>query len=127
MRSTYTPGPWHVVEREGSMTGEVCLSVQQRISGDEDPEIEFKERWIVDLTERRITSAEEEELRANARLMAAAPELLEASKVFLAMYIRLAESGDCGNWNPEEEAEVIAVRAAIHKAEHAEPHTLATR
>lgn len=53
---------------------------------------------------------------ANARLIAAAPELLEALRGMTEHYVRLAGCGDCGNWNPEEEPEVIAARAAIAKA-----------
>jgi hypothetical protein len=30
-------------------------------------------------------------------------------------YVRLAGCGDCGNWNPEEEPEVIAARNALAK------------
>lgn len=53
---------------------------------------------------------------ANARLISASPDLLEALQAFLAMYIEGANSGDWGNWNPEEEPEIIAARAAIAKA-----------
>ena len=56
-------------------------------------------------------------LDANARLIAAAPETLEAAKALLEHYLSLANSGDCGFWDPEEEEQVIAVRAAIAKAE----------
>lgn len=52
----------------------------------------------------------------NARLIAAAPCLLSALKAFLESYLRSANSGDWGYWNPEEEPEVIAARAAIAKA-----------
>lgn len=52
-----------------------------------------------------------------ARLIAAAPELLEALKGILARYVQLAGSGDCGFWNPEDEDWVKASRCAIAKAE----------
>lgn len=43
--------------------------------------------------------------------------LLEASKAMLERYVALVNCGDCGNWNPETEKEVIALRAAIADAE----------
>lgn len=39
--------------------------------------------------------------------------LREAATAFLAMYVAMVESGDCGNWNPEDEPEVQALRAAL--------------
>lgn len=60
--------------------------------------------------------ATEGERRANARLIAAAPELLEALESVLKNYVSLVNSGDAGNWNPEEEPEVQAALAAIAKA-----------
>lgn len=52
----------------------------------------------------------------DASLLSAAPELLEALEEFLARYIRLVESGDCGNWDPETEEFVVKARIAIAKA-----------
>lgn len=60
---------------------------------------------------------------ANARLIAAAPELLEQLHKMTEHYVRLAGCGDCGNWNPEEEDEVIAARATIAKATNPPPAT----
>jgi Cft2 family RNA processing exonuclease len=37
----------------------------------------------------------------------------EAAEAFLQLYIRGVESGDWGNWNPEKEPEVKALRAAL--------------
>lgn len=54
--------------------------------------------------------------RANARLIAAAPDLLAALSTFLTEYVRLVESGDAGFWDAEKEPKVIAARAAIAKA-----------
>lgn len=47
----------------------------------------------------------------------AAPDLYEASKELLKHYLGIVNSGDCGFWNPEEEAQVINSRKAIAKAE----------
>lgn len=54
--------------------------------------------------------------REDATLVAAAPDLLAALDALLKRYSSLVNSGDCGNWNPEEEEEIIAARAAIAKA-----------
>lgn len=53
---------------------------------------------------------------ANARLIAAAPELLEALHDLLTRYVELVNCGDCGHWDPEQEDDVKAARAAIAKA-----------
>lgn len=37
----------------------------------------------------------------------------EKAQALLDLYIRLVECGDCGNWNPHEEPEVIALKAAL--------------
>jgi len=52
----------------------------------------------------------------DAKLIAAAPKLLEALQELLDDYTGLVNSGDCGNWNPEEDPGVIKARAAIREA-----------
>lgn len=44
-------------------------------------------------------------------------ELVAALRAFLTGYIEMANSGDCGFWNPEEDKMVIAARAALARAE----------
>ena len=39
--------------------------------------------------------------------------LADSSKALLERYIALVDCGDCGNWNPEEEKVVIAMRRAF--------------
>lgn len=56
------------------------------------------------------------ELLANARLIAAAPQLAAALQTFVDEYVRMINSGDCGSWDPEEEPKVIAARAALAAA-----------
>lgn len=43
-------------------------------------------------------------------------ELETALTETLNEYVRLADSGDCGFWNPEEEDHVIAARAALESS-----------
>lgn len=51
------------------------------------------------------------------RQLAAFPKLLAALKGLLENHLQLVNCGDCGSWDPETEAEVIAARAAIAAAE----------
>lgn len=50
------------------------------------------------------------------RIKRAAPQLLEALQEITEMYCAMINSGDCGNWNPEEDKEVTKARAAIKAA-----------
>lgn len=58
---------------------------------------------------------------SNARLIAAAPALYTALQGMFARYVGLVASGDAGNWDAEQEAEVKAARAAIAKVEGQQP------
>jgi len=60
---------------------------------------------LKDFHERAVAWLESQQA-STERTETALRELLE-------MYVQLANSGDCGNWNPEEEDEVIAARAAL--------------
>ena len=51
-----------------------------------------------------------------AHLIAASPDLEEALQAMLDRYLRLVNSGDAGDWDPEDEYCVIAARAALSKA-----------
>lgn len=53
---------------------------------------------------------------ANARLIAAAPELLAALEAITKAYVELVESDYAPRWNAENDSEVISARAAIAKA-----------
>jgi hypothetical protein len=106
--SKHTPGPW-------VWDGNVC-----------DYNIDQEAPWLVTSEyhkDQRLPSGVilggqiQCHSEANARLIAAAPELLEALKDLLDHYTSLVNSGDAGNWDAETEGEVIATRAAIAKAE----------
>lgn len=56
---------------------------------------------------------------ARARLIAAAPDLLEALIALFDDYKSLADSGDAGNWALEEQPVGIQAVAAIRKATEA--------
>ena len=43
--------------------------------------------------------------------------LVEALERFTDKYVSMVESGDCGNWDPEKEPEIIAVRMAQKAAQ----------
>lgn len=97
-RAAHTPGPWRVRRHLNAGVNRV-------------------DTWEVCYGEIGECVAEFVAEEANARLIAAAPALLEASKAFLKDYVECANSGDWGNWDPEKEDEVIAMRAAIAQAE----------
>lgn len=63
-----------------------------------------------------LTGLDDAEDKANAHLIAAAPELLSSLEDLLKHYIDIVECGDCGNWDAETEKEVVFARAAINKA-----------
>ncbi len=82
----------------------------------------YESKWIYDARNRMIavSSGMElfkwEEVMSNARLIAAAPELLEALNAVLDNYKALVDSGDAGNWDFEEMPCVKSARAALAKA-----------
>lgn len=58
---------------------------------------------------------------ADARLIAAAPLMLEALQSMTERYTSLVASGDAGNWDAEAEPQVIAARAVIAAATGEQP------
>ena len=95
--SKHTPGPW-LIEAQNSHTGAIAT-----VHNTTDVWVEiWSENWIV-------TGMGPEEQSANARLIAAAPDLLEALKEIIA-----AADGD--GWN-QLDASFATARAAIAKAE----------
>jgi hypothetical protein len=116
-RETFTPGPWRVVyydcgDRHYYDHNGPCPSVQA--PEDEDCAIVhwdgFKQKYW------SSANGDQRQIEANAHLIAAAPDLLAALETLLDHYTALVNCGDCGNWNPESEPEVITARATIAKA-----------
>jgi hypothetical protein len=71
--------------------------------------------WVVkDATGNVIITAKEE---GDARAFVALPALEKALKHVTERYVALIESGDCGNWDPETEPEIIEARAALAQAD----------
>lgn len=106
---TFTAGPWRINRaigghyRDGKL---LSWHITADPSGSVDP-----------ICERTFgTDRSDAEDSANARLIAAAPELYEALRNLLGEYIKGADSGDWGNWDAYQQPEVIAARAALAKA-----------
>lgn len=96
--SRYTPGPWKA--GNNGHNGVIYIMAGEDILCEV-----FDDDRLVPLPDE-----------ANARLIAAAPDLLEALTTFVSQYVALVESGDAGCWDVEAEPKVIAARAAIAKA-----------
>ena len=99
-KTAHTPGPWEVAYLDHN---------GQRVVRAEH--IEVCTCW------HHSVGSIEKEMEVNARLIAAAPELLEALKKIIARHSELVCSGDCGFWDVEDEEEMKLARAAISKAE----------
>lgn len=100
-KTKWTPGPWSVVH-DTDITG-VENDPANGCVGPVD---------VAHVYLRTVPGRTE----ANATIIAKAPELYKALEAMLHRYVRLVESGDAGNWNAEEDPEVIAARAALKKA-----------
>lgn len=102
--NTFTPGPWDI-DAGFLVTRAHCGGVGIPILALFDPS-----------GEAGFITGSPEECRANARLIAAAPDMIEALRGLLERHVQLVTCGDCGTWDVEEEPEVIVARAALSKA-----------
>lgn len=68
--------------------------------------------WVRVSLANEIINATEHNLGTMRRDYAA---LTVASVALLERYVELVNCGDCGNWNPETEEQVIAMRAELAK------------
>ena len=106
MSAKHTPGPWSI-DRTGEHHGQRPYGIS---AGKRGPTPKNIVKW------RGIASPASAESEANARLIASAPELLEALTVLYADYKALADSGDAGNWRLEDTDSGKQALAAIAKA-----------
>lgn len=98
----FTPGPWKIVSYGDGDNLVIC---------------EQDDTWrICFMATPGGSPGAMAKIEANARLIAAAPELYEALALFVAEYVELVESGDAGFWDAEKESKVIIARAALAKA-----------
>ncbi len=72
-------------------------------------------RALADALRQEMAERERREavLSDYTKVLAKRDQLKAALEGFLESYLVLANSGDCGNWDPEEEDHVIAARAAL--------------
>lgn len=103
----WTPGPWWVVEKYADR------NVFVRAEGGMIAEGPYPSHYS---NQDERFEQEKAERYANASLISAAPDMAEALERFLDHYVAMVSSGDCGFWNPEDEAHVKAARSALAKA-----------
>lgn len=103
----HTPGPWHY-----DWTQKVNGVIQSYAVGPaRRPLDEIDHIDTIVEVDNDTNNAE-----ANARLIAAAPELLEALEQSLDWTVDFIESGDAGFWDVDKDENVIRMRSAIAKA-----------
>ncbi len=80
------------------------------------------ESFLSELAETYTLAKRLEQERDEAREAAAlVPELLEALEAMADYYAHLVNTGDAGQWNPEEDDVIIKSRAAIAKTKGVQP------
>ena len=114
----FTPGPWKTDERYDDSTEIVDSKGFSHVTAEPCAILlgwdEHFQHWGDSKEAHRDISREEQ--RANARLIAAAPELLEALQCLFDDYKELADSGDAGNWHIEDKPAGKKALHAIAKA-----------
>ena len=117
MDAKYTPGPWSVFidDSGGQWTGwPLSITSDADVNDNGDGKLvvrtggQWPYAWDYGTSQREAV--------ANARLIASAPDLLEALTALYASYKALADSGDAGNWRLEDTNEGQQTLAAIARA-----------
>ena len=107
---TYTRGPWI---SENDVQGKPPDAGCGVIASDDDIKISNPSRGIIAWANRSVNRTNEETL-ANARLIAASPDLLEALKL---LHANIAEYARINNLGGFDNHDMKMARAAIAKAE----------
>lgn len=103
--SKHTPGPWELTHADQPIgSQQYYIASRSGVIGYWKGHKDWHEdhHWLL--------------THEDAKLIAAAPDLLKALEDMTQMYADLVNSGDAGNWDCEKVKEVIAARAAIAKA-----------
>ncbi len=114
MKSTHTPTPWLVRFDEDRFDSK--LSVLEVIDGRDESLNHPQGALVLARVNVSAFAPHMDEPLANARLIAAAPELLSALEAVTKAYVELVQSDYPPSWSAEKDSEVIAARAAIAKA-----------
>lgn len=102
MGAPWTPGPWEVGQHPAMTKGWIVRPVLFGSQAKALPECEGGHIVLWN--------------KANAHLIAAAPDLAEALEKLLAEHLDLASRADCLEWAEAEPSPVIAARLALAKA-----------
>lgn len=101
---THTPGPWTFSEEVG---GSYPIY----------PDGKFLDPWIGEAKGTHVGPDDHDEILANARLMAAAPELLEVLKAVIAPFAYASDQMLEQYSDTPQPIAILAARRAIAKAE----------
>ena len=103
-----TKGKWNqshrITDKDGNYSTEVYCDKGQTIA---------TLSWYPNNDIKGVTTTDRE---ANAKLIAAAPELLKALVFLKQEYEQLVDCGDCGDWNPRQDNCIVLAKEAINKA-----------
>jgi hypothetical protein len=121
---THTPGPWFVVpdpQWEGKHPNHAsrCICNVPQFAEVHPPTEGENGEWHVFHDQHGKTvclMTDTLEIKANAILIASAPELLSALEAVTKAYVELVQSDYPPSWSAEKDSEVIAARKAIAKA-----------
>lgn len=106
---THTPGPWEY-------NGEIDTRCQRHIEGPNNQTVAIAPTFTEITQSGTICTATDEEINGNAKLIAAAPELLEELKEAREL-IRIWHGDDCFDIYDRKSPEMKRINAAISKAE----------
>ncbi|MGN6146301.1 MAG: hypothetical protein ACTHOP_22230 [Mesorhizobium sp.] len=108
--TAHTPGPWHF----GPMHGWIGMCIMRKPSSEYGPQGTIGDAPIAKVIDGAAHWENSYPVEANARLIAAAPELLGVAK-------RILERGYVSENIEEERGDHLALAAAIARAEGRQP------